>query len=347
MRVVITGASGNIGSQLVQQLLAHPDVTSVVGIARRLPPPTDGVEWQAADIASSDLRPIVRGADVVVHLAWLLVPARRPNELESVNVHGTARLLDAVAAEGVPAFVQASSVGAYSGGPKERVPETHPTGGIPTSLYSRQKAAVERQLDAFEQQHPERRVVRIRPAIVMQPDAASSQARYLLGPLIPQGLVPHLPVVPRTPRLEFQIVHTEDVARAFAAAVTRPVSGAFNIAGEPVVNPEVLAETLGARQLPVPAALLRGMVDLTWRMRVLSMDPGWIDMGLGTPLMDTIRARRELDWAPCHDTRDTLRAVVDAMGQGRGGNTPVLRPRAVGVGRVTETLRVMAGTLRR
>ena len=63
-------------------------------------------------------------------------------------------MIEAAAARG-PALVYASSVGAYSPGPKDRrVDETWPTGGVPTSFYSRHKAEVERLLDAFEREHP-------------------------------------------------------------------------------------------------------------------------------------------------------------------------------------------------
>src|SRR4051812_7534345 len=115
MRIVVTGASGNVGSQLLPQLLASPDVTSVVGIARRPPLHPDGdVEWHALDIAEDDLLPVLTGADVVVHLAWLLVPAHDPDEMHRVNVVGSQRVFDAAVAAGVPAIVHASSIGAYS-----------------------------------------------------------------------------------------------------------------------------------------------------------------------------------------------------------------------------------------
>lgn len=329
MKVVITGASGNVGSRLVPALLAHPDVTEVVGIARR-PPERSDIAWHAADVATSDLRPLVRGADVVVHLAWLLVPSHKPDLMARVNLGGTQAVLDAVAAEGVPALVHGSSIGAYSPGPKDRaVDETYPTDGISSSLYSRQKATAERMVDVFEQQHPDRRVVRIRPGIVLQAEAASSLARYFLGPLVPQRLIRPalLPVVPRTPGLAFQAVHASDLADAYVGAVTRPVRGAFNVAGGPVLDAHAMAAALRAREVPVPRMLLRSAVAAAWRLRLLPMDPGWIDLGTKGPLIDSSRAQRELGWTPRVDVREALLEVVAAMGDLRGGDTPVLEPR--------------------
>jgi len=345
MRIVVTGATGNVGSQLLPQLLSAPEVSSVVGLARRLPrSPDTRVEWHAADVAEHDLVPLVRGADVVVHLAWLLQPAHDPDEMRRVNVQGTSRVLDAVAAAGVPALVHASSVGAYSPGPKSpRVREDHPTGGISTSTYSRHKAQAERMLDVFETRYPERRVVRLRPGVVLQAAAASELARYFLGPFVPQRLVRRglLPVVPKIDRLAFQVVHASDMARAYVLACTTPVTGAFNIATEPVLDPPTLAAVLGARQVPVPAPLARALVDLTWRLHVQPTDPGWVDIGRLTPLLDTTRARTELGWTPTFDAAQALLETVDAMAAGRGGGSPVLRPRNDVPHRVLELVRAL------
>jgi UDP-glucose 4-epimerase len=343
MRIVVTGATGNVGSQLLPQLLTRPEVSSVVGLARRLPAsPDPRVEWHAVDVAEDPLEPVLRGADVVVHLAWLLQPSHDPDEMRRVNLQGTRRVLDAVVAAGVPALVHASSVGAYSPAPKDRrCDESHPTDGIASSTYSRHKAEAERMLDRLEAAHPERRVVRMRKGIVVQPAAASALARYFLGPFVPQSAVRRqlLPVVPAVDRLAIQAVHAEDAARAYVEACVRPVTGAFNIAAEPVLDPPALAGLLGARQVPVPRAVLRGLVDLTWRLHLHPTDPGWVDLGTNVPVMDTSRAQRELGWQPRHDAGQALLDTLDAMARGAGGQTPVLRPRARGAARVGEVVR--------
>ena len=337
MRIVVTGATGNVGSQLLPQLLETPEVSSVVGLARRLPSsPDPRAEWHQVDVAEGDLVPLLRGADVVVHLAWLLQPAHDPDEMRRVNVEGSRRVLDAVVRAGVPALVHASSVGAYSPGPAKtrggaspRVDESHPTQGISTSTYSRHKAEVERMLDVFEAEHPERRVVRLRPGVVLQAQAASALARYFLGPFVPQSLVRPalLPVVPQVDRLAFQVVHASDMGRAYVLACTSPVTGAFNIAAEPVLDAATMAAVLGARRLPFPAAVLRGLVDLAWRLHLVPVDPGWVDIGRLTPLLDTTRARTVLGWQPRRDAGEALLETVTAMGARVGGDTPVLRPR--------------------
>src|SRR5215216_3901996 len=157
MRVVVTGATGNVGTSVVRALRLDERIDSIVGIARRLPQAQlEKVDWRAADIARDALEPLFEGADVVVHLAWLIQPSRDEATLRAANVDGSARVFAAAADAGARTIVHASSVGAYSPGPKDRaVDESWPTDGIQTSFYSRHKAEVERLLDRFEGEHPD------------------------------------------------------------------------------------------------------------------------------------------------------------------------------------------------
>lgn len=342
MRIVVTGATGNIGSHLVDQLLADPKVDTVVGLARR--PPTNGdarVQWHRTDIAETHLVPLLRGADAVVHLAFLLQPAHDPATMARTNILGSQRVFDAVVAAGVPALVHASSLGAYAPGDGRSFDETHPTTGIPTSTYSQHKAHCEAALDTLQTEHPSLRVVRIRPGVVLSAPAASALARYFLGPFVPQSLVRQalLPVVPDIPGLALQAVHSSDIAQAFRLAATTQVSGAFNVAADPVLTPDSLAEILGARKLPVPLAAARALLDVAWRLHLVPTDPGWLDLGTAGLIMDTTRARTELGWQPEYDAGQAVREVVQAMGRGQGADTAVLRPRATGARRLAEAVR--------
>jgi UDP-glucose 4-epimerase len=291
------------------------------------------VEWAAADIRSADLVSLFEGADAVIHLAWLIQPSRDEHETESVNVVGSERVFGAAADAAVPRLVYASSVGAYSPGPKDRlVDESHPTDGVPTSFYSRHKATVERILDRFEESTPAVSVARLRPALIFKRDAASEIRRLFAGPLLPNALISRrlIPVVPAIPGLRFQAVHSLDVGEAYRAATFGDASGPFNIAADPVLDPDRLAEVLDARQVPVPAKPLRALVDLTWRLRLQPTPAGWLDMALQVPLMSSERARRELGWQPRWSSSEALLDLLDGMREGSGLSTPPLDPKAGG-----------------
>ena len=245
MRVVVTGATGNVGTAVLRALNADPDIDRVVAVARR--PPIRSLspaEFVAADVSTDPLEPIFAGADAVVHLAWLIQPGRDESVTRAVNVDGSRRVFDAVAAAGVPSLVYASSVGAYSPGPKDRlVDESWPTGGIPSSFYSRHKAEVERDLERVAAQQPRLRIVRLRPGLIFQRSAATGIRRLFIGPLLPGVLLRSslAPISPEVPGLRFQAVHSDDVAEAYRRAVLSDVSGAFNVAADPVIGAAELA----------------------------------------------------------------------------------------------------------
>ncbi len=340
MRAVVVGATGNVGSSVVRALAADPRVESILGLARRRPGLTvDKTAWAVADITRDDLVPHFRGADAVVHLAWLIQPSRDSATLRATNVDGSARVFRAVAEAGVASLVYASSVGAYSRGPKDRrVDESWPTDGVPTSFYSRHKAEVERLLDSFEREHPGVRSTRLRPGLIFSSDAASGIRRLFGGPFLPGTLLrPGLiPIIPDPGRLVFQAVHSHDVADAYRLAVLGEGRGAFNVAAEPVLDPPTLGRLLGARPLRVPAGVLRAAATASWRLRLQPTPPGWIDMALDVPVMDVSRAREELGWSPRHDAGDTLLELLRGFREGTGLDTPPLAPRAGGPARVGE-----------
>jgi UDP-glucose 4-epimerase len=342
MRVVVTGATGNVGTSLVKALADDPEISSVVGLARRAPRvAVPKVSWVEANVCSTELAPHFENADAVVHLAWLIQPSRDRETLRATNFAGSARVFDAVASAGVPALIYASSVGAYAPGPKDRrVDESWPTEGIESSFYARDKADVERLLDDFESAQPAVRVVRLRPALIFKREAATGIRRLFAGPLLPNRLLDRrlIPLVPYLPRLRFQAVHSDDVADGFRLAIRQRVSGAFNLAAEPVLDPERLGSVLGARPLGLPWKALRGLVSASWRARLHPTPPGWLDMALAVPLMDTTRARDDLGWTPRHDADETLLELLEGLREGAGAPTPPLDPRTSG--------RLRAGELR-
>jgi UDP-glucose 4-epimerase len=330
MRVAVVGATGNVGTSVLRALADAPEVESIVGIARRRPGlHAPKVEWAEADVERDDLVKLFRGADAVVHLAWQIQPARDLAALRRTNVYGSRRVFRAVARAQVRTLVYASSVGAYSPGPKDRsVDESWPTNGVVSSFYSRHKAEVERLLDGFEREHAEVRAVRLRPGLVFKRDAASGIRRLFIGPFLPSRLVrPELVrAVPDLPRLRFQAVHSLDLGEAFRQAIARDVSGAFNVAADPVLDPAELGRLLGARPVPLPPRPLRKAVNLTYSLRLQPTSTGWLDMALAVPVMDTRRARQELGWAPGRESGEALLDLIEGIRTRAGLDTPPLAP---------------------
>src|SRR5215216_5623762 len=322
MRVVVVGATGNVGWALLRALADEPAIDSILGIARRSPSTSlPKVDWATADVSADALEPHFRGAAAVVSLAWRIQPSRRLDEVWRTNVHGSTRVFDAAARAGVRTLVYASSVGAYS-------PETK-----------------KRRLDRFERDHGDVRVVRLRPALIFQRASAQEQRRLFAGPLVPSALLRPglLPVVPAVRGLRVQVVHADDVADAYRRALLRDVHGAFNIAAEPVLEEDMLARALGARPFPVSPRLGRAGMRLAWRLRLQPSPPGWFDLAMHAPLLDSTRAREQLGWAPTRDADDTLRELLAGIRDRAGAPTPPLDRAAGGPLRARE-LATLAGT---
>ncbi|GII96156.1 NAD-dependent epimerase/dehydratase family protein [Sinosporangium siamense] len=329
MRIIVVGASGNVGTSVLSALEADPAVTAVVGVADRRANKDFGAKtsWQTADVTHDDLVPLFRGADVVIHLAWLFQPTRDSTVTWRTNVLGSMRVFDAVARADVPALVYASSVGAYSPGPRDRaVDESWPTHGWPRAAYGREKAYVERILDVFVRDHRNVRVVRLRPGFVFQRAAASEQRRLFAGPFLPGKLIKHVPVLPDLPGLRLQTVHADDMGQAYRLAAVRQVSGPFNIAADPVLTTRELAKMLGAKMVTVAPWLARGALAAAWHAHLVPASPGLFEMAMHLPVMDTTRARTELGWSPHHSASDAVREVIEGLSEGAGMDTPPLKP---------------------
>jgi len=344
MRIAIIGATGHGGTELLKRLQRARSEEGadleLVGVVRREPDPDaapyHGVEWHTLDIGAAADQPALEaalaGADAVVHLAWLIQPNHNRELLRRTNVDGTANVLAAARKAGVEHIVCASSVGAYSPAPKDqRTKEGWPAGGIRSSHYSSDKAEQERLLDNFAKENPDIVVARLRPALMFSSGGGSEVGRYFLGRVLPR-LVPRKPWLPvlAIPReLVFQAVHTADVADAYWRVLQHKAEGAFNIAAEPVIDPNALAWIFRAKRLlPFPLAVLRAVVDVTWRLRLQVTDAGWVDMAANAPIMDSSRAHSLLGWSPKHSSLESLAEMLEGIGAGKGRRgSPPLRPR--------------------
>jgi UDP-glucose 4-epimerase len=346
MRVIVVGMTGNIGTAVLRRLTSEASVDEIVGIARR-PVGEDlqrsaspRVRWEQADIAQDPLDALFDGADCVVHLGWLFQPSHRPTDTWINNVVGASRVFDTAVRRGVGALVYSSSVGAYSARDgDDPVDETWPTNGASASGYTVQKAYVERLLDLVEERAA-CRVVRFRPAFVFQRDAASQQRRLFAGPFLPGSLLApgRLPVVPYPRGVTFQTIHADDVAAAVATAVVGDVRGTFNLAADPVLDRDRVAEALRTRTVAVPVPVMRTVLSTAWRSHAAPAEPLLFDAFTRLPTMSTERARRELGWRPEVSAEDALRAFLDGVAHGASGATPPLSDDAGGPARAREVL---------
>ena len=324
LTVAVTGPTGTFGFGLMPLLQTDPRVARVVGIARR---PFDPAEhgWSKMEYRQGDVRDpqalehAFAGADVVVHLAFLIVGGKR-EETRAVNVEGTLNAFRAAAAAGARRFVYASSVAAYGFHRDNPVGMTEewPTRPADRLFYAQEKAELEQLLHVEAAGHPGTALYLVRPPIVLGPHALGAKAnvpaplmalgRLLLGeagrlPLRLPALVPNLPV---------QFIHEEDVGRALLQCVVAAgPPGAYNIAADEPLSTVDIARELGLVPVALPGSPAHAAARAVSRLPFLPSVAEWVEAASHPAVMDTSRARNHLGWEPrwtaLEALRDTLR----------------------------------------
>src|SRR5271165_66584 len=334
-KIVVTGASGNVGTGVLRALATELPDDEVVGVCRR--PPTNGqvyqrVHWYRVDLsrstASVDLGPAMQGAHVVIHLALAVQPIRDTRYLYRTNVLGTRAVLNAMAAAGVKQLIYASSLGVYAPGAVEPVNESWPDSGQQTSVYSRHKVMAERLLDRFVQDHPDVAVARFRPTLVVQRESAWEIRSLYLGPLVPRVLLKllrsrRLAILPLPSGIALQFVHADDIGDAVVRLLQRRAEGSFNLAAD-ILDVHALAGLVGARSVEVNPRLLRTVVSALYAARLVPVSPGWYDVAMKSPLMDTSRARNELGWLPTRSSAEGALELLDGLAEGCVGESAAM-----------------------
>ncbi len=112
------------------------------------------------------------------------------------------------------------------------------------------------------------------------------------------------------------------------------VTGAFNLAADPVLDGPALARRYQGRVVPMPVPLLRAAAAVTWRARLHPVEPGWIDLAAGVPLLSSARAAAELGWTPRVDALEAVDELFTGMAQHAGAPSPALRERPPALARL-------------
>ena len=326
--VAVTGPTGEIGISAVNALEQDPTVDRILGMARRpFDPSSHGwtkTEYRQGDILDTDsVRDLVEAADVVIHLAYLILGSRE--ESRHINLTGTRNVFEAtVAAERPRRLVYTSSVAAYGYHPDNPQPLTEdvPARGTDEHYYSAQKAECE-ELLAEITAGSGLDVYVLRPCIVAGPRAtalADAMPWRQLGDLLPDPVrraiaaVPGLrPVIP-DPGIPLQLVHHDDVASAIAAAATVDGrTGAYNLAADGEISFTDIAGALGAQAIPVPRAAATTASEVLARLPWVPAIAEWLHVARTPVLMDTTKAKSDLGWKPRYTSSETLAAMADAL----------------------------------
>lgn len=297
MNLLVTGSASGLAQVLLPRLLADPRVELVIGVDREQGAFTHERFVQVLmDLHSPLLERVLKGARAVVHLAAAGYVEPAPAEraaAQAAMLRDAQNLFTRAAAAGVPRLVHLSSALVYDARGGGALHEDHARGGGAGCGVAQALRAVEDWLDGFEREHPNLRLLRLRPHWIVGPRTGS-----LLKRLLTQRLRPRLP----DPQPVLQCVHEDDVAAAIALAIDNGLSGALNLACAEAVTLHDMQRLARRLTLPASPRLVARRLD--------GAEAGCLKL-LEQPLvLDTDRARRELGWTPRYDrVRDALRRL--------------------------------------
>ena len=327
LTVAVTGPTGDIGVAVVNALERSRRVKKIVGMARR---PFDPAEqgWKKTEYRQGDVqdagsvRDLVKGADAVVHLAFIILAAS--DATEKLNVEGSRLVFEESAKAGVERICYASSVAAYGFHDEnpDWLTEDTPARGSPEHPYSQQKAAVEQVLAEVLLRRRKTVAYAFRPCIVAGPGAQTLLEEipyYRLSDAMPDAVrsvlsaMPVLrPVIP-DPGTPFQLVHEDDVASAFVAGVLgKGEPGPYNLAAGGLLTASDLADALGWYSVPVPSIAVDAAAEVASRLPLMPASVAWLHSVRKPVLMKTDRAKKQLGWRPKHTSKATLKQLVEA-----------------------------------
>jgi dihydroflavonol-4-reductase len=321
VKAAVTGATGFVGSHLVEALLRRGDDVSLLvrDVAKAEAVRSSGCRLVPGDLEDvRALEALVGGSDVVFHVAGL-VAARRREDFLRVNRDGAAAVARAAARGGASRIVSVSSL-AVTGPTVPGRPLPEDAGPGPVSAYGRSKQAGEKAVRA--EGIP---FTIVRPPAVYGP---RDRAFLTMFKAAQRGVV----LLPGDGEQELSLVHAADLARALVAAGTSPATlgRVYHAAHPEPTTPRALAAAMGravgrpVRLVTLPAPLVRGALTLaglvsralgraplldgdkasellapawTCSSEALSRDAGWeASVPLGRGLEETARAYREAGW---------------------------------------------------
>ena len=284
MRVLVTGAAGNVGRALLAGLAGHEVLATDVAPG-----------FQRLDVTGDDPARVIGDfrPEVVVHLASIVTPPKGSTRAFEwrVDVQGTRNVLAACLAAGVRRLVVTSSGAAYGYHADNPVPlrESDPLRGNPEFAYADHKRQVEEMLAVARRDHP-----------------ALEQVVLRIGTVLGEGVENQITALFRKPRLlalagaasPFVFIWTQDLARILIRAATEGPTGVFNVAGDGALGVRDLAAAMGKQVRGLPPALLRAALAVARPLGLTRYGPEQVGFLQYRPVLDNTALKTVFGYTP-------------------------------------------------
>jgi UDP-glucose 4-epimerase len=309
--IFITGVSGYIGKSILRVIKEEKKKFNIRGIdVTELPSEfRDSISFEKLDVRSTEIEKLMKGADVVIHLAFVLNPPKDREVARSINLDGTRNVLSAAKRNKVKKVIVLTSASAYGAHPDNPLfmKEDHPIRGDLNYgfWYSEDKAVQDRITQTFAKENPEISVFIVRPVIVFGENVNNFIAQGFFNPPAVSILAKNIP---------FQFIHEIDVARAIVLMAESDLQGPFNLSGDGVVTLKRAAEIMKKPCFKIPGPLQVPMVNLMKRFGILdrNLPNAVLDFFRYPWVLDTTRAREELNFSTHLSSEETFRRAWES-----------------------------------
>lgn len=296
-RILITGASGYVGSQLGERLSHAHDVFGVDIRAGK-----GGIPVTLMDIRDPALATFMRNHDIthVVHLASVLQPGPDRERDYDIDVNGTRNVLKACVAAGVQHITYTSSGAAYGYYPDNPawIDETDALRGNPEFSYSDHKRQIEELLADYRRQHPQLAQLVFRPGTIL-----GANTDNLITNLFRKK---QLLAVAGTAS-PFVFIWDQDVVNAIEFGIVRSSIGIYNMAGDGALDMDEMGIILNKPVMHVPAAVIHAALMVGHFLKLTRYGPEQLDFLRYRPVLSNRRLKEEFGYQPAKSSEDTFR----------------------------------------
>lgn len=312
MRVLITGAAGFIGQQVLNDLAVQQPNWQLFAADIREIAARDNVHPLHLDISNrNDVHKVVAQCrpDAIVHLASVVSPPPGMSEetLHAIDVGGTQAIVDAAIANGVRQLIITSSGAAYGYYPEnaEWIDEHDPLRGHARFAYAKHKREVEELLVRVRVEHPELRQLILRPGTILG-KRVNNQITDLFKKRAVLGI--------QGSDSRFVFIWDQDVVSIIRKGLEKGASGIYNLAGDGALSLREIADILRKPYRPLPAGLIQGVLRVLKPLRLSQYGPEQVDFLRYRPVLANRRLKEEFGYTPRYTSREAFIAFLDAQG---------------------------------
>jgi len=307
--VAITGASGYIGSLLLDELQQVNPLGGIIGLdINPLRKPIHNIVSYRMDL-SQVIKNISHPGNItsLVHLAFNMQEGRTSEESRIIhdnNIRSLQNILRFCSEHSIKNFIYLSSHTVYGALANNPVPigEDAERRANPNFQYAQSKILAEKLLEQFAKQNEDTNVTILRCSMVIGPSGDSFTTESFDKTIL-------FRLLEYDPPLQF--IHETDLAKVLGAVALNPKPGIYNVAGNHTINYKLFLRLMEKRALLIPTRIAYPLIQLMWKLGIQKgSSKSGLDLIRYPIILDTSKLRASFDIKMKYSSMDAVTAYV-------------------------------------